>query len=197
MRCLMKQIVLVLVPGTVALVSCADPQRLDELPTPNAAFGGTPHAIPGRVEAEHYDEGPAGGAYSDVDEVNHGADYRGETQVDIEERADASNGFGIGWTRAGEWLAYSVDVKTAGRYTIEIPVASQKKGGQFHLAVGGRDATGPIDVPDTGSWQKLERITVENVELPAGRFVLAMVMDAEGPSGSIGDIDYLEFRLAD
>ena len=95
----------VAVLSLLSLVSCVDTQRRSELRGPNAAFGGTPHAIPGRVEAEHYDEGKAGVAYADSDEKNHGAEYRGVTQVDIEKRSDASNGHGIGWTRAGEWLA--------------------------------------------------------------------------------------------
>ena len=75
---------------------------------------GTPHAIPGLIEAEHYDEGPAGVAYHDVDEENQGAPYRKDTQVDIEERSDASNGYGVGWTREKEWLMYTVDVKADG-----------------------------------------------------------------------------------
>jgi hypothetical protein len=67
-------------------------------------FQGKVHKIPGKVEAEHYDEGPPGVAYQDTDEANQGADYREATQVDIEKRSDASNGHGIGWTRKGEWL---------------------------------------------------------------------------------------------
>lgn len=84
------------------------------VPTP---FGGNAHAIPGLIEAEHFDDGGPGVAYSDVDEVNHGAPYRGVTHVDTEQRADASNGYGIGWSRAGEWLAYTVDVQSNGTYT--------------------------------------------------------------------------------
>ena len=188
--------VLVTALSALALASCADRQPQSEPGGPSPAFGGTPHAIPGRIEAEHYDEGEAGTAYVDSDEKNHGADYRGVTQVDIEERSDASNGYGVGWTRAGEWLAYTVEVKEAGRYVVSFPVASNKKGGQFHLEVAGRDVSGPIEIPDTGSWQKLVMISTETVELPAGRCVLKMVMDSEGPSGSIGDIDYMEFRRA-
>ena len=90
-------------------------------------FGGKPHVIPGTIEAEHYDEGAAEVAYHDVDAKNHGARLRGETHVDIEARPDASGGHGIGWTKAGEWLVYTVDVKEAGIYTMEIPAASQKQ----------------------------------------------------------------------
>ena len=156
-----------------------------------------PHAIPGTIEAEHFDEGGPSVAYSDVDEVNHGAAYRGITHVDIEQRSDASNGYGVGWARATEWLIYTIDVKASGVYTIEIPVASQKKGGVFHLEVGGKDITGPIQIPDTGAWTKLETIRVEKVSLEKGKHALKLVMDTNGESGAIGDIDCLRFALAE
>ena len=157
-------------------------------------FKGKIHAIPGLIEAEHWDEGKPGVAYSDVDEKNRGADYREPTQVDIEKRADASNGHGIGWTKPGEWLVYSVAVKETGTYRIEMPVASKKKGGTFHIEFNGKDITGPISVPDTGSWQKLEMITSKNIRLAyQSRYLMKVVMDSEGPSGSIADIDYFKF----
>ena len=92
-------------------------------------FKGKAQQIPGKIEAEHYDEGEPGKAYHDNDVKNSGANYRGPTQVDIEKRPDASNGHGIGWTRKGEWLNYTVEVKESGIYSIEIPVASNKQGG--------------------------------------------------------------------
>ena len=162
-------------------------------PGPTRPFGGRAHALPGTVEAEHYDEGPAEVAYHDVDAKNHGAPLRGETQVDIEARPDASNKHGIGWTKAGEWLAYTVDVKEGGRYAIEIPVASNKPGGTFRLEFDGVDRTGPIAIPDTGGWQTLKLIRKSGVVLEPGLQVMKMVMIAEGPSKSIGDIDLLRF----
>tara|TARA_A100001037_G_C15011071_1_gene571725 strand:- start:135 stop:683 length:549 start_codon:yes stop_codon:yes gene_type:complete len=156
-------------------------------------FKNKAHAIPGTIEAEHYDEGKPGVAYSDVDPQNRGANYRGPTQVDIEKRPDASNGHGIGWTRKGEWLHYTVEVKTAGTYTIEMPVASNKMGGLFHLEIKGKAITKPIRIPDTGGWDKLKLIKCEGVKLTKGRHVIRVVMDEQGPSGSIGDIDFFKF----
>jgi len=154
-------------------------------------------SIPGKIEAEHYDIGGAGEAYHDVDRENHGADYREPTQVDIEKRDDASNGHGIGWTREGEWLMYSIDVKQAGVYSLKIPVASNKEGGIFHLEIGGKDVSGPIKIPDTGGWDKLQTIQVKRIMLPAGQHQMKMCMDKEGESGSIGDIDCLIFTFLD
>jgi len=156
-------------------------------------YGGGPQVIPGKIEMENYDVGPSGFAYVDVDKVNHGVDYRRKTEVDIEERGDASNGYGIGWTRASEWLKYTVNVQESGTYSIEFPVASNKRGGTFHIEADGINVTGQIAVPDTGGWTELKTIRVGGVQLEAGRRVLTVVMDTEGESGSIGDIDYMQF----
>ena len=161
--------------------------------TPSKPFGGKPHAIPGKIETEDYDEGKPGEAYYDVDEKNHGADYRGATHVDIEKRDDASGGHGIGWTKAGEWVAYSVVVKESGSYDIEFVLSAAGKGGSFHLELDGKDVTGPIEVPDTGSFQKLGSVVKKKVPLRAGMYVMKMVMDANGKSGYVADIDSIEF----
>lgn len=182
--------------ATAGLASCATNDRSAVAPkksSPTQPYGGTPQLIPGKIEAEHYDEGKPGEAYHDVDAKNHGADYRGVTQVDIEKRPDASNGYGIGWTKAGEWVVYTVLVRQSGTYTLEIPVASKKQGGTFRLEFDGKDVTGPITVPDTGSWQKLVVIKKPGVQLKAGLYTMKMVMATEGASTSIGDIDYVNF----
>ena len=156
-------------------------------------YKGKVHQIPGKIEAEHYDEGAPGKAYYDVDKKNVGSDYREVTQVDIERRSDASNGHGIGWTRKDEWLNYSVKVKESGTYAIEIPVASKKMGGLFVLKIEGKAICLPIQIPDTGGWDKLKVIKCAGVKLTKGRHVIRVVMLEQGQSGSIGDIDYFKF----
>lgn len=158
-------------------------------------FSGEPAVIPGLIEAEHWDKGAAGVAYHDVDEENRGENYREETQVDIEKRSDASNGHGIGWTKEGEWLIYSVEVQKTGTYSIEIPVASNKQGGIFFLEIDGQDVTGKITIPDTGGWQTLKTITHEGVHLTRGIYKMKLVLSKNGESKSIGDIDFFKFTL--
>lgn len=177
----------------VVFAAAAAATVLAEKPAAPTPYHGKPHVIPGKIEAEHFDKGPAGVAYRDVDEKNLGADYREPTQVDIEKRDDASGGHGIGWTRKGEWLIYTVAIQEAGEYTLEAPVASNKQGGRFHLEIEGKDVSGPVEIPDTGGWQTLKVIRHPGVKLPQGTFPMKVVMDQQGPSGSIGDIDYLRF----
>ena len=176
------------IPITIAAVFLAGSIQADSSPYKNKF-----HQIPSKIEAEHYDEGPPGEAYHDVDEKNLGADYREVTQVDIEKRPDASNGHGIGWTRKGEWLNYTVNVKESGTYTIEMPVASKKNGGLFVLEIKGKALCEPIHIPDTGGWDKLKLIKCTGVKLVKGQHVIRVVMLAQGQSGSIGDIDYFKF----
>ena len=170
-----------------------EPAKTVEKPR-SGPFGGKPHAIPGKVEAEHYDEGAAGVAYKDNDTDNQGTDYRKNTQVDIEERNDASNGHGIGWMSAGEWLNYTIEVAEDGTYDVDLPVACAKQGGLIHLEVDGKDLTGPIRIPDTGGWTRLKTITHQGVKLEKGTHVLRLVMDKNGASGYVGDLDCLIFR---
>ena len=174
---------------TIAIVLCIEFAHADSKP-----FNGKIHQIPGKIEAEHYDVGAPGKAYYDFDAKNIGANYREVTQVDIEKRSDASNGHGIGWTRKGEWLNYSVDVKETGTYVIEMQVASNKVGGLFVFKVKGKSLCKPIHIPDTGGWDKLKLIKIEGVKLIKGRHVIRVVMLDQGESGSIGDIDYFNFK---
>src|SRR6185503_6777444 len=143
-------------------------------------FGGKPHPIPGTIEAEHFDEGAEGVSHHDLDPENQGEPAYRKTSVDIEPRADARNGHGVGWTRGGEWLVYTVDVGADGVYSVDIPVASQGKGGKFHLEFDGLDATGPIPVPDTGGWQKLQVISVKGLSLHRGVQTMRLVLDRDG-----------------
>lgn len=179
--------------AVLVLVSCSNVDaRLEGSKT--TPYGGKPHVIPGTIEAEHYDEGAPGQAYSDVDEKNHGAPYREGTQVDIEPRPDASNGYGIGWIKAGEWVAYTVDVREAGKYIVEVPAASAKEGGTFHLELDGQSITGPIQVASTGSWKKLGTLKAETLPLSTGVQRLKVVMDTEGDDTNwVADIDLLRF----
>lgn len=177
------------IPAVVFSVSFLSPLAYSD----TKPWNGEPHSIPGTIEAEHWDTGPAGVAYSDTDPENRGEDYREKTEVDIEKRSDASNGHGVGWTREGEWLVYTVEVKESGTYKIEIPVASKKEGGLIHLEFDGKDVTGSMRIPDTGGWQTLQLITKEGVVLEKGIFQMKLAMPEKGESGGIGDIDCFRF----
>ncbi len=152
---------------------------------------GTPASLPGTIEAENFDAGGEGVAYHDADSVNQGMQYRLNDGVDIQATTDAGGGFNVGWTLAGEWLLYTVNVTAAGTYSLAARVASNGAGGSFHVEVDGTNVTGPLQIPGTGGWQNWTTITSPVFTLTAGQHVLRVAMDANGATGSVGNLNWL------
>jgi len=144
-----------------------------------APRGGTPHAIPGRVESEDFDEGYAGQAFNDCDAGNNGGAYRPDSDVDIQ--ASSEGGFNIGWICQGEWLEYTVAVQSAGTYTLRARVASLATGGDLSFEADGADISGTMSFGPTGGWQNWATIESQ-VELGAGEQVIRVLN-----RGSAGD----------
>ncbi len=159
-------------------------------PPSGAPYGGTAASLPGKLEAENFDEGAPGVAYLDSTAANSGNQYR-TTGVDIQGTSDTGGGYNIGWTVAGEWLQYSTTVTTAGQYDVEVRVASAGAGGRFHIEVNGADKTGPLTVPNTGGWQSWTTIRKTGVSLSAGTQGFRLVMDANGSTNGVGNFNWI------
>jgi hypothetical protein len=155
-------------------------------------FGGTAAVVPGMIEAERFDEGGQGIAYSDTTPGNARGAYR-STDVDIEATSDSGGGFNVSKTRAGEWLKYTIDVSATGNYTFEARLANVGPGGTFHIEVDGVDRTRQIVIPDTGGWQTWQTLTVPGIPLTAGQRVIRLSLDAAGSGGGVGNYNWLRF----
>ncbi|MGW6280293.1 carbohydrate-binding protein [Kribbella sp. NPDC055071] len=134
-----------------------------------------PHGAPvgARVEAESY---VAQHGWTDG-----GANF-------IENNPAASGGKNVGWTAAGNWLQYRVDVAQAGTYDLELRVANGT-GAIAPDAVSLRDASGAVlakvSVPDTGGWASYQSVHTQ-VTLPAGDQVVTLFCETGG-----FNVDYL------
>jgi len=154
-----------------------------------AAFNGTPQIIPGTVEVEDYDTGGQDVAYNDNDAANQGGGYRLSEGVDIGGGPD--NGFVLGYVSTGEWIEYTVDVETAGTYSIQAEVASADAASAFTLSFES-DASVTFPTPLTGDWNAYQDISADNtVMLEAGRQV--MRLDITG--GRAFNLDRIIFTL--
>ena len=157
-------------------------------------FGGLARAVPGTIQAEDFDQGGQGLAYSDQDPANQGGQYRAEG-VDIETTSDSGSGYDVSFTRAGEWLNYSVNVTTSGLYRLLLRVASGTGGGIVHVEFGGVDKTGPITIPNTGGGQAWQSLTITNA-LDAGPQFMRVVMDSNATGGGdIGNFNWIQTVL--
>jgi hypothetical protein len=159
------------------------------------AYHDTPAALPGTIQAETFDEGGQSVAYFDTTPGNKGGGYR-TTDVDIGPTTDATGGFYIGWTRAGEWLTYTVNVASSGTYSLDTRVANLGTGATFHIEVDRANATGPIPVPDTGAWDAWRTFTTPGISLSAGQHVIRVVLDTIASGGAVGGFDWFKFSTA-
>jgi hypothetical protein len=145
-----------------------------------APFGGTAAAVPGTVMAENYDTGGQGVAYN-ITAVNGTANAYRSDGVDLEAAAAPATGNDLGWSAAGQWFKYTVDVSTAGTYAVSFLVASPTAvADAFHLSnSSGTNLSGGVAVPATGGFQVW--VTVKaTVTLPAGTQTLTLNQDAAG-----------------
>jgi uncharacterized protein involved in high-affinity Fe2+ transport len=154
-------------------------------------YGGTAAAVPGTVFAENYDTGGQGVAYN-VTSVN-GTDngYRSDG-VDLETTTDTGGGANdLGWTAAGQWFKYTVNVATAGTYTVGVRLASPS-GVTDALHIdnsAGTNLSGSVAAPATGGWQTWVT-AIATVTLPAGTQTLTVDQDSGG-----WNINFLAFGL--
>jgi hypothetical protein len=133
-------------------------------------------AVPGRFEVEDYKAGGPGVGYSDSTSGNSGAVYRSD-DVDIQTCSDGSPCYNVGWTTAGEWLAYDIQVPASGNYTFMTRAATPNSGKQFHIEVDGVNVSGALAVPNTGGWQTWTNVTSPPIALTSGQHTVRIVSD--------------------
>lgn len=148
-------------------------------------YNGTPASIPGKIEAEEYDFGGQGVAYSDEDSENRGEAFRNDG-VDI---YAAATGYSIGYNQEGEWLNYTVDVKETSKYTVSISAATDNASASCQLLIDGKSITGEISAPNTGSFKDYRTVIARTGEISAGQHTLQLKI-----TSSWLDIDYMTFE---
>ena len=148
-------------------------------------------SVPGFVQLEDYDMGGQSVSFYDKDFVNEGGTYR-EDGVDIVQvdSADASKGYAIGYTQAGEWLEYSVNVVTTGKFVFRASVADGLEGGSIRLFIDGKAVTDTVAVPQTEDWNTYTLMDGETSEIEKGDHVLRVLF-----TGSYVNIDWIQFAL--
>jgi len=109
----------------------------------------------------------------------------------VENNAAASGGRNVGWTAAGNWLKYRVDVATAGSYDLEIRYANGSGSTaadalSFRDSAGGKLAT--FSLPDSGGWGNWQSVHAK-VDLAAGEQEVTVFCETGG-----FNLDY--FRLS-
>lgn len=163
-----------------------------------APGGLQPHAIPGTIQAEDYDDNGAGFSYQDSTTANEGGAYRSDA-VDIGYDASGatSNRNYVGWTKTGEWLAYSFASSRSGAFDVGIRVAANSTGGVLQLELDGTNIVGALAVPNTGGWLNWTTMWCRSIDIVSGTHTGRLVLKTQGASGFVGNIDLLEFAVVE
>jgi len=179
------------------------------------------HMIPGIVMATDFDLGTNGIAYEDSDVANYsvstgtftswntGWNYRNDG-VDIERSEDTqnTNGYNVGWTNAGEWIQYTVDIESDGIYDLNIRNAAGDFGGLLRFTIDDIDITSSQIIPYSGGYQDWQTTSINDVILEAGTHQMRIHIDAPGynlgsfefeKTGETSDVDaaYLSGYVTD
>lgn len=118
----------------------------------------TTHAIPGAIQAE---------AYSSMNGIQ------------TENTSDAGGGQNVGWIDGNDWMDYSVNVSSAGSYTVNFRVASGVSGGQLQLRNSSGSTLASVTVPGTGGWQTWTTVSA-TASLAAGTQTLRLFASTGG-----------------
>lgn len=152
-------------------------------------FGGVARAVPGVVQSEDFDEGGEGVSFHDTTAGNSAGStnagrYRSGVGPDIGIAWDDAAQKGeenVGWTADGEWLEYTLNVATAGKYIATVESNSGGDGGSIHFEWNGKVVSAPARLGGTGGWGAANwKGFAVPIELTAGRGVLRLVMDKAG-----------------
>ena len=84
--------------------------RTTALSATQTPYIGSSHSIPGRIQAEQFDEDGQGVAYEDTTSKNKGGAFRKDETVDVEMTKDRATRYDVGYIEDGEYLEYTVDV---------------------------------------------------------------------------------------
>lgn len=127
------------------------PEKPEKVDTPSLP-------IPGKVETEAYTT---------------------QSGFDFEDTSDVGGGKNAGWTDAGDWLDYYINVAEDGKYKVEFRVASPDGAqGGLELLLGSKTLT-KVDAPKTNGYQAWQ--TIEGtVNLKAGKQTIRFKANAGG-----------------
>ena len=149
--------------------------------------GGVAAKIPGKIEVENYDDGGARRAFSDNDAENQGdANVRMDEGVDL---VAGGTGVAVGYTKAGEWVEFTVDVDADGEYPITAYASSGAENSSFCFLVDGKAVGDTVKMDKTGEdWSVYKEVSAGKVTLTKGPHEIRLAI-----TGDNVNVDWFAF----
>jgi hypothetical protein len=103
--------------------------------------------------------------------------YTSMSGIQTETTSDAGGGLNVGYIDLNDWMNYSVNVATAGAYTVNLRIASQMTGGQVQIRNAAGSVLATVNIPNTGGWQTWQTVSAA-INLSAGTQTLRLQSSA-------------------
>jgi endoglucanase len=98
--------------------------------------------------------------------------------VQKEGTIDVGGGQDVGYIDYGDWMDYSVNVSSAGTYTVNVRLASPN-GGQLQFKNSSGTVLATVSVPNTGGYQNWQTVST-NIALAAGTQTIRIYSTSNG-----------------
>ena len=136
---------------------------------------------------ENYDDGGTRRAYNDADAENQGdANVRTEEAVDL---VAGGTGVAIGYTKAGEWIEFTVNVEEDGEYPIKAYASSGAENSSFCFLVDGKAVGDTVKMQKTGEdWSVYEEVSAGKATLTKGPHEIRLAI-----TGDNVNVDWFSF----
>ncbi len=156
-----------------------------------------PYSVPAnRIEAENFLCGGEGVTHHDSDSINFGnSPYRVVDAPGVDLRVNptgsSSNNIDLGWTLAGEWLDYGINVSQTRFYDITIRASAAVNNASFRLLLDGVQLGAVTQVPNTGNINTYQNLSVPAVMMTQGNHTLRLEIVNGG-----ANYDYIQMQNA-
>ncbi|MGX5818876.1 carbohydrate-binding protein [Chitinophaga lutea] len=158
--------------------------KIGLIPQFRVPYNGQPISIPGTLYAVDYDWGGKNVIFFDNTNMNIGSGRgfcRTFEDVDTEPvTTEVPNGYAVSNIAVGEWIKYTVDIKKAGKYDINIRASSNNTTGKFRLELDGKSLLGTVNIAKTAGYPTYGDNIRKDVTLPAGVHELRVYCEAVG-----------------
>jgi hypothetical protein len=128
--------------------------------------------------------------YAPITGVIQAEAYSAMFGIQTETTTDTGGGLDVGYTNAGDWMDYAVNVQTAGAYTVSFRVASLVTTGSIQLRNSAGTTLATLTQGSTGGWQTWVTKSVA-ATLAAGNQTLRIYY-----SGAGLNINWIQFAKA-
>lgn len=157
-----------------------------------------------RIEAVDFDHGGEDIAFHYENSGDFEKIYR-HSNVEIIKAYDSFGGYNMGLHGGfcitnlveGDWLEYTINVEEEKAYEIIVRVASDIKGGSFHIEFDNENKTGTYEIPSTGGEYAWEAISKKDVFLKKGIQVMKLFVERTSENGNFGKINYIQLMKSE